>query len=75
MSKTDQLESQLDTSAFVSPSQYGLPRSSAELELSAVDMHMPRLYGTRWILCFPLTVEAEMTQMYAWKTEISPPES
>jgi hypothetical protein len=48
---------------FISPDQYGLPKSSAELRLSPLDMHMPRIYGTRWILCFPFKVSAEKYQM------------
>jgi trichothecene 3-O-acetyltransferase len=48
---------------LISPDQDGLPKSSAELRLSPLDMHMPRIYGTRWILCFPFKVSAEKTQM------------
>ncbi|KIM97135.1 hypothetical protein OIDMADRAFT_130426 [Oidiodendron maius Zn] len=50
--------------SFVSPSQYGLPRSSAELKLSPLDMHMPRVYVPRWILCFPLKIGVEKDQIY-----------
>lgn len=50
---------------FVSPTDFGLLKSSAELELSPLDIHMPRVYGTRWILCFPISPGAEVAQMYA----------
>jgi hypothetical protein len=49
---------------FVTPEQYGLPTYPAEQRLSPLDMNMPRLYGTRWILCFPLESGADKAQMY-----------
>jgi hypothetical protein len=49
---------------FISPEQYGLPGSIAEQKLSPLDMNMPRLYGIRWILCFPLESSASKAQMY-----------
>ena len=36
-----------------------LPKSSAKQKLSPLDMNMPRLYGSRWILCFPLSGGAD----------------
>jgi hypothetical protein len=39
---------------------YGIsPKPSAKQKLSPLDMNMPRLYGSRWILCFPLPVDAD----------------
>jgi hypothetical protein len=36
---------------------YGLkPQLSVKQKLSPLDLNMPRLYGSRWILCFPLPV-------------------
>ena len=49
---------------FTAPEQYGLPPSPAQQKLSLLDMNMPRLYGTRWILCFPLQLDADQTLMY-----------
>jgi hypothetical protein len=36
-----------------------LPNPSAKQKLSPLDMNMPRLYGSRWILCFPLSADAD----------------
>ncbi|EPE28217.1 hypothetical protein GLAREA_09337 [Glarea lozoyensis ATCC 20868] len=42
-------------SHLVTPEEYGIvPRLSAKLKLSPLDQNMPRMYGSRWILCFPL---------------------
>ncbi|RDL41613.1 Uncharacterized protein BP5553_01592 [Venustampulla echinocandica] len=49
---------------FVTPEQYGLPTSPAMQRLSPLDMNMPRLYGTRWILSFPLESGADKAQIY-----------
>ncbi len=35
------------------------PKPSAKQKLSPLDMNMPRIYGTRWILCFPLPAGAD----------------
>lgn len=35
------------------------PKPSAKHKLSPLDMNMPRIYGSRWILCFPLSVDAD----------------
>jgi hypothetical protein len=40
------------------------PQLSAEQKLSPLDMNMPRLYGSRWVLCFPLPVSTTKTQVY-----------
>ncbi|KAH8592850.1 transferase [Bisporella sp. PMI_857] len=37
---------------------------SVKQKLSALDMNMPRLYGSRWILCFPLSVDADKAQVF-----------
>jgi len=31
-------------------------------KLSVLDMNMPRLYGSRWVLCFPLSVGTDKAQ-------------
>jgi len=44
---------------------YGIsPKISAKQKLSPLDMNMPRFYGSRWILCFPLSVDAEKADVY-----------
>ncbi|PGH31014.1 hypothetical protein GX50_06218 [[Emmonsia] crescens] len=48
----------------VSPEQYGLPKSSAQQKLSPLDMNMPRLYDTRWILCFSLPANVDKAEIY-----------
>ncbi|KAK8024561.1 hypothetical protein PG993_012627 [Apiospora rasikravindrae] len=53
-----------DTNEFVTPAQYSLPFSSADQELTPLDLVMPRLYGTRWILAFPLSPGADKAQIY-----------
>jgi len=40
-----------------------IPKSSAKQKLSPLDMNMPRLYGSRWILCFPLSADADKSQV------------
>ncbi|KAE8441829.1 hypothetical protein EG329_004282 [Mollisiaceae sp. DMI_Dod_QoI] len=40
------------------------PELSAKQRLSPLDMNMPRLYGSRWILCFPLSVSADKAQVF-----------
>jgi trichothecene 3-O-acetyltransferase len=47
----------------VSPDQYELPKVSASQRLTPLDMNMPRLYGMRWILCFPLPPNADKLKM------------
>lgn len=49
---------------FVTPEQYGLPRSSSQQKLTPLDMNMPRVYGARWILCFPLPPGTNKAQVY-----------
>ncbi|KAM5358303.1 hypothetical protein ACJZ2D_015402 [Fusarium nematophilum] len=50
---------------FVTPEQYdGLPRSRAQQKLTPLDMNMPRVYGARWILCFPLPPGTSTAQVY-----------
>ena len=48
----------------VSPDQYELSKVSASQRLTPLDMNMPRLYGTRWILCFPLPPNADKLKVY-----------
>lgn len=39
---------------------YGIsPKASAKQKLSPLDMNMPRMYGSRWILCFPLSADTD----------------
>ncbi len=35
------------------------PKPSAKQKLSPLDMNMPRIYGSRWVLCFPLSADAD----------------
>ncbi|CAH0046139.1 unnamed protein product [Clonostachys solani] len=49
---------------FVKPSQYGLPESPSAQKLTPLDMNMPRIYGARWILCFPLETDAHYHELY-----------
>ncbi|CAH0042449.1 unnamed protein product [Clonostachys rhizophaga] len=49
---------------FVTPSQYGLPESPSAQKLTPLDMNMPRVYGARWILCFPLETDADYHELY-----------
>jgi hypothetical protein len=51
-------------SDFVLPEQYGLPKVSAQQKLTPLDMNLPRVYGSRWILCFALPTGAGHAQMY-----------
>jgi hypothetical protein len=51
-------------SDFVLPEQYGLPKVSAQQKLTPLDMNLPRVYGSRWILCFALSAGADHAQMY-----------
>jgi hypothetical protein len=44
--------------------QYGLQQPSAQQKLTPLDMNIPRLYGIRLVLCFPLTSGADKLQMY-----------
>lgn len=45
---------------FVCVEDYNIfPKPSAEQKLSPLDMNMPRLYGSRWILCFPLSADVD----------------
>jgi trichothecene 3-O-acetyltransferase len=43
---------------------YGLRAISAKQDLTPLDMNMPRLYGTRWILCFCLGSEVNHQQLF-----------
>ncbi|KAF4636114.1 hypothetical protein G7Y89_g1971 [Cudoniella acicularis] len=40
------------------------PKPSAKQKLSPLDMNMPRMYGSRWILCFPLSADADRVNVY-----------
>jgi hypothetical protein len=51
-------------SRFVTVEDYDLkPERSVKQKLSALDMNMPRLYGSRWILCFPLSMGTDKAQV------------
>lgn len=43
--------------------RYG-PSQSSSLKLTPLDMSMPRLYGARWVLCFPLPPGTDKDQVY-----------
>lgn len=49
---------------FVRPEDYGLPRVSSEQRLTPLDINLPRLYGTRWILCFTIDGSADVAEVY-----------
>ncbi|KAH6971223.1 transferase [Ilyonectria sp. MPI-CAGE-AT-0026] len=49
---------------FTTLGQHGLPKSPCAQKLTALDMSMPRLYGARWILCFPLQPGTDTAQVY-----------
>lgn len=49
---------------LVSLEQDGLQQPSAQQKITPLDMKMPRLYGIRLVLCFPLTSVADKLQMY-----------
>ncbi|KAH7377994.1 transferase [Cadophora sp. MPI-SDFR-AT-0126] len=50
----------LEKSHLVIPEEYGIAlQGPIRLKLSPLDQNMPRLYGSRWILCFPLSVDAD----------------
>lgn len=45
---------------FVCVEEYDIsPKPSAKQILSPLDMNMPRLHASRWILCFPLPPGAD----------------
>jgi hypothetical protein len=49
---------------FVTVGDYDLKlERPVKQKLSALDMNMPRLYGSRWILCFPLSVGTGKAQV------------
>lgn len=48
---------------FVRLEDYGLHQPSAQQKLTPLDMNLPRLYGARWILCFPLLPESDKLQV------------
>lgn len=52
-----------DQEDFVAPAMFQLPTPSSDQELTPLDLVMPRVYGTRWILCFPLLSEADTKQV------------
>ncbi|KAM0402765.1 hypothetical protein ACHAPZ_004256 [Fusarium culmorum] len=49
---------------FVRLEDYGLHQPSAQQKLTPLDMNLPRLYGARWILCFPLLPGSDKLQVY-----------
>ncbi|KAH9217559.1 transferase [Leptodontidium sp. 2 PMI_412] len=55
----------LEKSCFVTLDEYGIkPQSAVEIKLSPLDLNMPRLYGARWILCFPLPADADKAVVF-----------
>lgn len=49
---------------FITPEKYELPKSASQkLKLTPLDMNMPRLYGARWVLCFPLQPSTNKIQV------------
>lgn len=48
---------------FVRLEDYGLHQPSAQQKLTPLDMNLPRLYGARWILCFPLLPGSDKLQV------------
>ncbi|KAK7906554.1 hypothetical protein PG985_016291 [Apiospora marii] len=52
-----------DQKDFVALAMFQLPTPSSDQELTPLDLVMPRVYGTRWILCFPLSSEADTKQV------------
>jgi trichothecene 3-O-acetyltransferase len=53
-----------DRDTSVRPMDHGLRAISAKQDLTPLDMNMPRLYGTRWILCFSLESEVDHWQVF-----------
>lgn len=52
---------------LVSLEHYGLhhlQQPSTEQKLTPLDMNLPRLYGIRLILCYPLASSVDKLQMY-----------
>ncbi|XEV01609.1 hypothetical protein FSHL1_006896 [Fusarium sambucinum] len=49
---------------FVRLEDYGLHQPSARQKLTPLDMNLPRLYGARWVLCFPLLPGSDKLQVY-----------
>ncbi|KAH6994661.1 transferase family-domain-containing protein [Fusarium venenatum] len=49
---------------FVRVEDYGLHQPSAQQKLTPLDMNLPRLYGARWVLCFPLLPGSDKLQVY-----------
>ncbi len=44
---------------------YGIfPKPSAKQRLSPLDLNMPRFYGSRWVLCFALSADADTANVY-----------
>jgi len=57
INKTQSADVEKSKTHFVTVGDYNLkPERSVKQKLSALDMNMPRLYGSRWILCFPVSV-------------------
>ncbi|KAF5656278.1 acetyltransferase [Fusarium heterosporum] len=49
--------------SFVRLEDYGLHQPSAQQKLTPLDMNLPRLYGARWVLCFPLLPGSDKFQV------------
>ncbi|KAH8814806.1 transferase [Xylogone sp. PMI_703] len=50
---------------FVRVEDYGsILQPPAKQKLSPLDMNMPRLYGSRWVLCFSLSADADKASVF-----------
>lgn len=50
---------------FVHLKDYGLSQVPVLQALTPIDMHMPRIYGTRWILAFPIEGNEETGAIFS----------
>ncbi|KAI3573533.1 transferase [Fusarium oxysporum f. sp. albedinis] len=49
---------------LVTLEQYGLQQPWTQQKLTPLDMNMPRVYGARYVLCFPLMSGIEKSRVY-----------
>lgn len=50
---------------LICPTCYGLSSHTAAQALTPIDMNMPRLYGTHWILCFALDKATNNVEIFS----------
>ncbi|CZR69033.1 related to trichothecene 3-O-acetyltransferase [Phialocephala subalpina] len=63
--KSQSADVEKSKSHLVTAGDYGLKlEMPVKQKLSALDMNMPRLYGSRWILCFPLLAGIDKAQAF-----------